>query len=895
MNEQPSSLPDVNSEQESTEENVQQSSVVEPQSESTDKTEIKDEEQNNSNASQSNEGSMGGGQQTAQGHDNILTQNIDSSTKTENIDNSTKTNSIDQSTKIDQSIKTDIDKSSTKIDNIYITVKEKIEEIKNSTDLLREFGGRLPQDQSGKDEEETFSDPTIPLPPKTSKSINLESEKLPIYTQKLKQENLLVISCFNQDVLLSFVYALANNIESLKDKRLLSFEGKNSKRSDDLSIELLAESEQIGKGSDTLIVIDAVRNQTFWDSLIVYRSLTASSIKQNLKNQDRYLICLADPEILAQNLQRKNPEDLFFDYWEIPFLPYILKSEFFSKADEFEEKINAQRKRGLWGDSDREFYELVYGFIKNDELSSEIEKRENLNKNADKQEIEEKLKSIRASDLFKDDEIIEKTVLYVATFFPNLSPNDFFRIVSLLLGNQTITVSIKSEKITKKGNIKEIEIKEQKLAQKLWEESSDKIQKKCKLKSLKFKESTRVIDFSLPYLRKEIKEYLEEEYSMFLQQKFKAIQELGLLFDTSLKVTENVIRLYTDMAVSYPEDYGDDWLVKIILQLTQRIESHTKSDINSTDTPEQIFSKILEMTYYQQIVYIRMSDLIREMLNYPELKDMVDSFLQQLISWKRHRDVLAIVKRLRFAPEFDELYWIRLLLESGDEDTRSQAYKFLYNQAKQSSFRIYEFLDKIQTWLPEPNREKNYSQANKSALQLFIEYCIETTDKIKIEDYGKWPSKHPFFAVFSRQDNKDHLDTLVTWLFYPALKNSYFDLDVINFIGTLLVEWLTILSGFNKDNANDEAIQIMNKLLKKVVSFTTVNEQRKIINFWENLKDKLFDAMDSLENFLDKNSSEDTFKTLETDINLINRRRQIVKNLIKTFKTLQIEAKHQAT
>ena len=213
-----------------------------------------------------------------------------------------------------------------------------------------------------KEQQNNFIDPTTDLPSQSSKSSQLSSqlelEEISYYIQKLREENILIVSCLNQEVLMATVYALANQIGAIKDRRLLSFEGKNSKRSD-LEIELIS-TEEIGHGKGTFVVIDAVRTKVFWDSLRVHNPWQAGTIKDNLRNQNRFLICLVDPTVLLQNFQYKNQEELFFCCWKIPFLKTLLKMEFSNDFYEIQEKISIQREKGFWGDNDQEFYDFVY-------------------------------------------------------------------------------------------------------------------------------------------------------------------------------------------------------------------------------------------------------------------------------------------------------------------------------------------------------------------------------------------------------------------------------------------------------------------------------------------------------------------------------------------------------
>ena len=96
-----------------------------------------------------------------------------------------------------------------------------------------------------------------------------------------------------------------------------------------------------------------------------------------MKENNRFLICLVNPDIF--NSYRKTKKKLYFEYWQIPFLPYLLQTQFsVYEANELRKQINKQRDEGLWGDKNKEqeFYDLIYGYMEKSQLIEEINKKE---------------------------------------------------------------------------------------------------------------------------------------------------------------------------------------------------------------------------------------------------------------------------------------------------------------------------------------------------------------------------------------------------------------------------------------------------------------------------------------------------------------------------------------
>jgi len=724
--------------------------------------------------------------------------------------------------------------------------------ISNSTILIGQ------SKESSKDES-TFKDPTVPLP---SKPVGLPPFDFPKEIEEhfaeLKNNRILLVDCFDDNILRAAIYELVHKTEANYEQRLLTFEG-NQLEQTDLHFGVFV-NEKIGSGKKLIVVI-SLKSQKFLDSMFFEESLRAGSIKEQLAKNDIMFVCFANSNFI-QDIWREKQSYFHFPKWNIPFLSYLLKAYFNDKiAESLEKQILQQRNYGLWDEnnSDSEFYGLVYGYLRNgtEQLREEIEKRDQYSEGQSVPDFLKTIRTVRPKELIKDDDLITNTVLYVATFFPGLNRRDFDSIVSLLLKGEKTTIEEESTRKTKKGKIKTVRTKKKRNCLKIWEKSQDKILAECHLQMIRSEFGSQIFDFSLPYLRGELKKYLEQK-SLYINH-FERIRESGLLFNfnVSQQIIENVINLAAEMAISDPSHYGGNWLMGVIIGIKQHLAIDI--DIGTNNEVEVLFQTLVielakeERKKQIRPFVIRLSQLIREMLNYPQLQEMIKNFLENLMI-EKHYDallviVLGIVKQLRFVSQFDGMYWIKQLLERGEAQAKKEAYKTLLEQAKQSGLRVYDLLEKVKTWIPDPNLDYDkYSPSNKYALKFIIDYARDTLSHFNIAHYGVWPSKYPLFANLTEEKELKQIDLLISWMFHPKMQNVLNALDdfikanKIN-VNTLLADlieiWFKVLYGFQTTNLHPEVLVVSERLLQQVVLNSDRSQRTFFLRRW-GLRQSLF-------------------------------------------------------
>lgn len=751
-----------------------------------------------------------------------------------------------------QNEKEDVSENFTSIDDSHGKERNKSADIKQETQTgsaknIINFGSaqnvsfndynveRLPDDTP-------FSDPTIELPERWKELPEFNSpQELDRYTEQLVAKRILVITCIDEDTAVAAAYGIIENIDVTNnyEKRYLNFEGINANRPD-LVLGIFLD-HKIGNTAGTIVIV-RLKSQIFIDSMLMDYTYTQHAIEQLTKNE-MMVICIGEDE-MRHGSRTDNQSSFRLPQWSIPFLPHILRRHFsLQEAQLFNQKIINQRKSNHWGENgnEDEFYQLITRYLRygTEKFREEVEKRDLSAKDGNKKVDAEKSRINLPQDHIKDDTPLHNTVIYVATFFPGLSPLDFSNIVLLLLADRQISMVNESQVINEKQEIKTIKSRADKRLADLWEENADKIMRECFLQTHLAKNNSAVVDFTPSFSRHSCKAYFDQSFPMFLRKQFARIQESGILFNFNAgeQVINNVIHLSAKMAISDPTYYGKDWLFGLVVGLKQ----YLNVEIEPGDYVEQLMI-LLRQIHNKEVrkqYSARLSELIREMLSHPPLKEMVHNFFDDLINAK-HSDIaleiiVEITDRLQFAPHFDPLYWLKRFLDQGNQETRDNANFALIRLARIRGFRIFEILETISSWLPDPSKDQDrYSFSEKYALAFIIYFCISL--RFREENYGLWPSRYPLFATLkdneSSQTPEQRLKLLIEWLFHPGIETLFGEFAV-NIIADLIEEWITILYGFKEENTHSKAISLSDILLKQIILVADDQNQKAMIRHWQ--------------------------------------------------------------
>jgi hypothetical protein len=539
-----------------------------------------------------------------------------------------------------------------------------------------------------------------------------------------------------------------------------------------------------------------------------------------------------------------------------------------------------------------------------DELDRELSERESEEKRygrvrngASQSDSSEESQDVTAQSLFTSDDPVQNMVLYVATFFPGLNPQDFKRVVSLLLEGLTTTIPVKESTTPQEGKIKVKETQKEKLLTEIWQESfdrPDKYLRNCYLTVNRLNKH-QTIDFTSTELTKDLLAYFEKEQSLYLEEQLRRTQKLDLLLDNSDKLAEKAIDVAVKAAIDYPNAYAEDWLIKLLVKIAEE-DQEDKRRVNS------LLGRLSQLIYRLQIEP-----------NYARSENIAQSFLDRLIAPKYRGLAFAIVQYLmdknlrsgvlgiRSAKQL--LSWLKKLLnqeylEDKNEKLQADVYSLLEELLWQSGcyLYIYDFLGILKEWLPDRDiSPEEYTSSNIAALILLFTYCEKTISNLSLKWYGKWPSVYPLFAPFKNQDNSEisqefngELRTLFTWLFYSDINgkiaidrvfNSFNPdqpINALNEIAFFIAEWLVILFGFDAGESEQEVLDLVNNLIHHIILNTSRSQQNQLKEYWTFLTGEYLDKATEY--------NESGHKQLKEQFSA---RRKILKKFQKQFKASQ--------
>lgn len=276
------------------------------------------------------------------------------------------------------------------------------------------------------EEEKSLYDLTKKLPSRTSRHYGSNREELDEIVAKLKENRLILISCSFTEYALDAAYeAIAGLAIASSDRnRFVSFEDANGTNLE-FSFQKLLEQKPDVDG-DSVVLVDALNTlaRTFPNSILGH-STRADSIREDLNTNKHFLVVIVDGAYARQNdLRHQN-----FPYLEVPFLQPFLKEHYPDQHEHLEEQIVSQRHQGLWEKDELRFSQQVINYHYSDRLLTVVE-------GGGPRDPESS-----AESLLKASNQVEKTVLYTAAFFQEITSPEFCRVVEALLSKRTMRVA----------------------------------------------------------------------------------------------------------------------------------------------------------------------------------------------------------------------------------------------------------------------------------------------------------------------------------------------------------------------------------------------------------------------------------------------------------------------
>jgi hypothetical protein len=702
---------------------------------------------------------------------------------------------------------------------------------------------------------------TRPLPEQPPPTGHFTPAEVEPRCRVLLSERLLLVSCHDMVIARAAAHELADASGVPGERvRLLEFE---QVAADDAQVTIhdLLEAPY-SEEENLLVVVDGVGQaaRRFVDSLV--RPLGVywpTVLKQRLAEKRLLVLCLTEPQSWGV---RGSHDEFPLATWPIAFLEHLLRDAFPGEHETMTRVILRQREEGRWSRDDQEFCHEVRRAVRRKELEARVKDGGQPAAAGHEYPLGRR-------------QPVHTAALYAAAYLPGLGPAEFDRVVTALLGEDTVPLPPPATT----GGQQEPQAPVQKRLAEVWRESADQVMDECHLTTVRDPSAGVMVEFVETGAGESVRGTFESAHTFYLNGRFRALHEAGLLFSGSEAAASRVVGLTVEMAATYPESYGTEWVVQ---QLAH----------------EGVLTSGAETRRVR-----RAAELLRALGEHDATRPLVDAVLGRLLSGGAPTTVLRLTRRLRFAPTFDAFRWMRQLIDQAPEEVRRETYRLLYRELMVMDLEIYAVLHAVATWLPPADQPaERHSPSARLALRLLLEYAADRTERVDVADYGAWPSRHPLLAVTTPEALTNDLSLLTRWLFHPAMQEAV-ELDephgeqvLQHVLAMLLMEWAFILFGPTglpadsphpsrpPDTAPDaassvDADAVLAALLRGVIDATADTRgratRRALLAVWENVKE----AVTSFIPLVDR-----TQRALRDELLW---KRQVLRALLLRFRALQ--------
>jgi len=680
---------------------------------------------------------------------------------------------------------------------------------------------------------------------------SLDVSQITAHSGALLSERILLVSCHDEDIAGNVARSIACETK-IPAKELVTID-QNGQGDYNFKnfIEALARSKEKRKAvtdSGAAICVwevsssgeDEISTQIL-DSLLSNNARIAQ-YKSILNERGLCLICLVSPQRIQAYVDSRTAA-MRLRSWEIDFLSPLLEEYDFSDYDILTKMILQQRQEQRWSNDNAEFYKQINKCLRAQNLRDVLETRP-LPQRYD----------LNVEDLFDWEDPLTRTVLYCATYFPDLSPQDFSYLVELFLGDTTEEVTKRVKRADNKDASEITEVVESVPLEHRWKRDADAVLRKCKLASTKNENHKRVVDFKLEGLRTNLSEYIRNEHYFFFESNFVLLRQRGLLFSPRKIVAEGARQLFVDMAAQYAAADVANWLYDILAQFEQvaeaaeRLKEHRLAFQSLPDLQVEAARRYLSFALSRLLIKLDKEEPSREAARL---------FWQQLLQ-HQHQWLLLLLRRMGDSAPFETLKWVKQLLDQGRPEIRDRTLRYLVSYLLHREPTIYATVKELMQW-------SKPTQAGQIAQEVLIIYCIETNRQVDQEDYGQWPSSHPLFGFKDLKEAEDSLDLLVGWVCSAA---SEVDPDRALFlIADILAGWYFILSPLSQDNPAEATAEVtgetdLNARLVRALLFEVLGrhiprfQRTGLAAVWEQLKDDMLDQVLFVDSLINEVSDE---------------------------------------
>lgn len=720
---------------------------------------------------------------------------------------------------------------------------------------------------------------------------SLNSSNIAAYTGALLTHRILLVSCYNDKVALNVAKSIAFENKDAS-KQLVTIEtncqGHYTLRS--LIEQLARPKENSSQGesrasqhSPASICVWAANDtresdigdisSTILDSLFTGNA-HIEQYQTQLSNYGLCLICLVSPRKL-QDYKRARFE-VNLQNWDIDFLRPLLEEHGLDEYEELAETIIRQRQQGLWSADDAGFYNEIGRYLRDRTLPKIVADKSQSGHHDD----------LGVQQLFDRQDPLIDTVLYCATYYPDLSPQDFSYLVELSLGDATEEVARKIDPSQPQDGEEKVSPFESVPLTRRWRRETDTILRRCKLAALTNEDNRRVVDFQVDGLRNRLSQYIRSDHYFFYESRFFSMRRQGLLFSPKKKIAEGSRQLLVEMATQYAPKEVANWLYEIVVEF----EHMAHAGVYLPGERPQLFRLLPDgqVRAARHLVCQGLGLVLSRINKEPGLQEAARLFWQTLLQTQRQW-FLDLLRQVGNSAPAESLNWLKQLLDQSPKEIRDPAISYLVGYLLRRDSLIYPALKELMQW-------PKATQAGRTAQVLFLVYCLETNRQLAQQDYGRWPSLHPLFGFQSRAEAVEYIDLLISWLFTAAF--AVHEDNALFAIADIIAGWYFILSPPSRPEASDaanmaddlaelDAQSVRGLLLERLAKHISRPRKNGLLEIWEGYKHDILEEVFQLDKFANQLAAISLNAQLMTDAGTARRKlidtRDLLSQLRKSF------------
>lgn len=429
-----------------------------------------------------------------------------------------------------------------------------------------------------------------------------------------------------------------------------------------------------------------------------------------------------------------------------------------------------------------------------------------------------KIETSQKNDNIEFDKITEKIeenniyiyVLFVATYFPDLTISEFNIMIEFLVKDEQVIVfenSVMQESKTDKDPSQKEKFTS---LTDIWKMDKDKILSECNLTIVSDENLSETVRFTSVYQTEQIIVFFKKK-PFFLDKQFQKLfftkDFLVQIPSATNALSEGLISFGRKMVVSNPINFGE----KLLNQITQIIKSSEDEDFK--------YGAFL-------------AGLVDEMLSVKVLEDIMQKYFEQL-RVKEPQIFVYLIYEIT-SSKFDKLFWIGQLLKNSHY---SDIHLFILLNIIVEEQKSFEILEKVYDWISTDKERTEYTTLEKySILSL---YNLIRSNSYSEESISKQFIFNIYFSEEELSEKNKSFQMLIHWLFHPKFEYVFFDIEFENYRNQRLED----LKELNPDFLNLYDQTIIESLIYE--EFKIINK-RNILNYRCNVIEAWFQDLNKL-------------------------------------------------